>query len=82
MCECDNLKLEISVYSFVLNSAGYKHARAKNRIQICGTWPHVHKETEHEDQAQDQTYKLQLLDKKLFKSVEMQYSFKSSRLTY
>ena len=27
-------------------------------------WPHVHKETKNEDQAQDQTYKLQLLDKK------------------
>ena len=27
-------------------------------------WPRVHKETENEDQAQDQTYKLQLLDKK------------------
>ena len=25
-------------------------------------WPRVHKETENEDQAQDQTYKLQLLD--------------------
>ena len=29
--------------------------------------PRVHKETENEDQAQDQTYKLQLLDKKSFK---------------
>ena len=29
-------------------------------------WPHVHKETENEDQAQNKTYKLQLLDKKSF----------------
>ena len=26
--------------------------------------PRVHKETENEDQAQDQTYKLQILDEK------------------
>ena len=30
-------------------------------------WPRVHKETENEDQAQDQTYKLQLIDKKSIK---------------
>jgi len=29
--------------------------------------PRVHKETENEDQAQDQTYKLQLLDQRLCK---------------
>jgi len=29
--------------------------------------PCVHKETENEDQAQDQTFKLQLLDKKYCK---------------
>jgi len=28
------------------------------------SWPRVHKEIENEDQAQDQTYKLQLLNKK------------------
>ena len=33
-------------------------------------WPRVHIETENEDQAQDQTYKLQLLDKKSCKFEE------------
>ena len=33
-------------------------------IIFSGTRPRVHKETENEDQAQDQTYKLQLLDTK------------------
>ena len=31
--------------------------------QIPCPWPRVHKETENEDQTQNQTYKLQLLDK-------------------
>ena len=37
----------------------------------CRPCPRVHKETENEDQAQDQTYKLQLLDKKSCKFDEI-----------
>ena len=46
-------------------------ARSKWRLRSEDPRPRVHKETENKDQAQDQTYKLQLLEKKSCKFDEL-----------
>ena len=45
----------------------FKTADNGQRAHTGVPWPRVHKETESEDQAQDQTYKMQVLDKKSYK---------------
>ena len=46
------------------NCADLKYIHFINQDKGHAFRPHVHKENENEDQAQNQTYKLQLLDKK------------------